>query len=127
MRRVLWHEDSPSWEKEVRKRPLEDIFQEMIGLRHKVPIRLFEDAFFIETMVREYGGDPSRTLFCLGMENYGMGYELKPGNLYSFLLLKGIIVPFEMVDGSEEYSASDGNVYSFKEHRPEVRRRDVGN
>ena len=43
--------------------------------------------------------------------------ELIPKNLYTLLLLKGIFVPFELLEGLETYE-SDIGIFFFKDGKP---------
>lgn len=123
MRRVLWDDYSPLWEQEVRKRPLKEVFEQILSPRsdYHIPASILNSESFIRNIVLEYTdgrGGPGR--FYQDYDNYGLGMRIVAGNLFSMLLLDGIVLPHEKLEGMDEYRTREGTVYRYKDGRNEV-------
>lgn len=123
MRRILWNDYSPLWDKEVRKRPLSEVFKEIQspGSEYRVPASyVTKDAFLRKVVGMYVEGPPGPYKFYQCFEEYGRGVRVVAGNLYSLLLLNGIILPPEELGDMTEYRTKDRTVYRYMDGRSEV-------
>lgn len=125
MRRVLWDKYSPLWDIEERKRPLKEIFEDMLSSQAPFsPLfgQMTEQGFLRKVVGSYLGGDPGPFEIYMDHESYGRKRNFAGGNLYSLLLLHGIVLPHEKLEGMHEYRTRDGHLYTCREGRCEVKR-----